>query len=137
MIKKMIIALVLMIFVVSEPIKAAEITDNDIYLIASVTTSESGNQCILGQRYVIDTILNRADESGLSISGVVNSPNQYSKGRPKPSKEMIELVKQEIECRTNDKVFYFRTKRYHSFGYPLIKIQDHYFSSKEKPEEEQ
>lgn len=136
MIKKMIIALVLMIFVVSEPIKAAEITDNDIYLIASVTTSESGNQCILGQRYVIDTILNRADESGLSISGVVNSPNQYSKGRPKPSKEMIELVKQEIECRTNDKVFYFRTKRYHSFGYPLIKIQDHYFSSKEKPEEE-
>lgn len=136
MLKKLIIVLVMTMFVVQEPIKAAELTDNDIYLIASVTTSESGNQCILGQRYVIDTILNRADESGLSISSVVNSPNQYSKGRPKPSKEMLDLVKEEIECRTNDKVFYFRTKRYHSFGYPLIKIQDHYFSSKEKPEEE-
>lgn len=130
--KRILLILPIMILLLTIPVKANTITNDDIKLIASVTISESGNQCILGQRYVIDTILNRIDHDDFPDNAydVINSPNQYSKGRPVPTDDVVQIVKEEIKDRTNDKVLYFRTQRYHGFGIPVTKIHDHYFSTK-------
>ena len=106
------------------------ITQDDIYLIGQVATAEAGNQCILGQRYVIDTILNRVDRDKFpdNVYDVVNSPNQYTKARPKPSDDMLKIVQEEVEDRLNSDVVFFQRAGYFDGTEPVTKIQDHYFS---------
>lgn len=112
--------------------KVYAVSEEEIKLIASITTAEAINQCEKGQRFVIDTVLNRVDDEKFpnTIDGVINQKNQYSKGRPIPSSEMISLVREEVENRSNYDIIYFRTTRYHSFGTPVEKVGDHYFSKK-------
>lgn len=106
------------------------ITKDDIYLIGQVATAEAGNQCILGQRYVIDTILNRVDSDRFpdTVYKVVNAPNQYTKARPEPSDDMIKIVQEEVDSRLNTEVVFFQRAGYFDGTKPVTKIQAHYFS---------
>lgn len=107
--------------------------------LACCVEAEARNQSELGKRLVCDTVLNRFDSGKYeTLYDVINEENngvyQYSvveDGRifeVTPTEETYRIVAEEIENRTNTEVLYFRTKHYHTFGTPLFKEDDHYFS---------
>lgn len=113
-------------------------TDEEIDLIALCTMAEAEGEPELGQRLVIDTILNRCENGGWgsTIHDVVYAPNQFTSmtnGRADKCyvKESIRaLVVEEIRDRTDPQVLYFRAGRFHDFGIQLYKIGNHYFSTR-------
>lgn len=121
-----------------EELEAEQWTDSLEYL-AMCVEAEAGDQTELGKRLVCDTVLNRF-ESGKyeTLYDVINEEHngvyQYSvveDGRiltAEPTEETYRIVAEELVCRTNTEVLYFRTKKYHTFGTPLFKEDDHYFS---------
>lgn len=110
-------------------------TEEYIYL-AKCIEAEAGNQGYLGKVYVCDVILNRVDSPNFhnSITEVINAPNQFSVvdngmiNSISVSEETLEVVKNEIENRTNTEILYFRTGYYHSFATPVLQHNAHYFS---------
>lgn len=127
--------------VVEEPVVIEEpeigMSDEDIELVALCTIAEAEGESEEGKRLVIDSILNRIESERFpdSVHGVLYQKNQYesmTNGRSKRctvTDEVIQLVKEELTDRTNDKVLFFRTKHYHKFGTPLFQVGNHYFSS--------
>lgn len=113
------------------------LTQDEMNLIALVTMGEAEGETELGQRLVIDTILNRMDDSHFpdTVCGVIYQPNQFSavwNGRidrcyVKP--EIVELVKEELLERTNCDVIFFMAGGYSKYGEPMFKECCHYFSS--------
>lgn len=113
------------------------ISDEEIDLLALVTMGEAEDQCEEGKRLVIDTILNRVDHETRwpdTISEVIYQKNQFTcmwNGRIKRctvTDYVRQLVREEIQCRYNSEVVFFRMSRYSSYGTPMFKVQDHYFS---------
>lgn len=114
-------------------------TEEEIRMIAQLTMAEAGNQSELGKRLVIDVVLNRVDHPDPqypdTVQEVIYQKNQFSPisdGRFEKcyaTEENIQLVKEEIERRTDHDVMFFRTKRYSDYGVPLYCVGDHYFSS--------
>lgn len=116
-----------------------ELTQEEIELIALVTMGEAEGEPEEGKRLVIDTILNRVDSEYFpdTVHEVIYQPNQFEcmwngrLDRCDIREEIVELVKEEAESRTNSDVVFFRTQRYHSYGDPLFQVGNHYFSSYE------
>ena len=113
----------------------AELWTDSLEYLACCVEAEAGNQSELGKRLVCDTVLNRFDSGKYeTLYDVINEENQYSvvgDGRileVTPTEETYRIVAEEIDSRTNTEVIYFRTKHYHTFGTPLFKEDDHYFS---------
>lgn len=113
----------------------AEYWYDSLEYLACCVEAEAGNQTELGKRLVCDTVLNRFDSGKYeSLYDVINEPGQYSvveNGKiltVTPSEETYRIVNEELECRTNTEVLYFRTDHYHKFGTPLFREGDHYFS---------
>lgn len=107
---------------------------DDIGYFAKCVQAEAGNQDEMGKRLVIDVILNRCDKYNITSSEVINTPNQFevvsngSIDNVPVDLDLYSLIIDEIMNRSNDDVLYFRTDNYHTFGTPLFKHQDHYFS---------
>ena len=128
--------------VTGELVRAVEepkMSENDIRLIALITMAEAEGESEEGKRLVIDTILNRVD-SELSyfpdtVSEVIFQKNAFSSttdGRMEKCyvmEDICELVKEELENRTNNDVLYFRTGHYSNYGTPMFAEGNHYFSS--------
>ena len=124
-----------------EPVEVAidyGMSEEDIELIALVTMGEAEGEPEMGQRLVIDTILNRIDSErfkGNNAHDVIYAKNQFScmwDGRIERCyvmPELVELVKEELLNRTNSEVLYFRADYYHSFGTPVISVGNSYFST--------
>lgn len=114
-----------------------EVSSNGVELIALITLAEAEGECELGQRLVIDTVLNRLDSDRFpdTIHEVLYQKNQYESmtngrvNRVVVSDEMRQLVKEELEHRTNSDVLFFRTNHYHKFGSPMFQVGNHYFST--------
>lgn len=114
-------------------------SDEEIELIALCTVAEAEGESELGKRLVIDTILNRIDHERFPDTAydVIYAQNQFvamTNGRAERcvvTDDIRELVKEEIESRTDHDVIFFRTGQYSSYGIPLYKIGNHYFSSYE------
>lgn len=120
--------------VIEEPLMSRE----DIELIALVTMAEAEGECEEGQRLVIDTILNRVDTKHLgdeTVSEVIYRKGQFSSmwngrvDRCEVTEEMVQLVKEELESRTNYDVMYFHAGKYGKYGTPMFSVENHYFSS--------
>ena len=113
-------------------VEAHEYHPADIVYIGKVVQHEAGNQSDLGKRLVADTILNRveSDKFPNTVYEVIMQPGQYFDPAKTdyPPKSMYRLVAEEIYSRTNDQVLWYRTRRYHGFGKPIIKEGNHYFS---------
>ena len=109
-----------------------EYTPSDVVQIGKVVYHEAGNQSELGQRLVADTILNRveSDEFPNSVNGVITQPGQYCNPKKYPPEDIYHIVAEEIYTRTNDRVLWYRTKKYHPYGIPLLVEGDHYFSGR-------
>ena len=111
-------------------VDAYEYHPADIVLIGKVVHHEAGNQSDLGKRLVCDTILNRveSDKFPNTVYDVINQPGQYCNPSEFPPKEMYKLVAEEIYTRTDDSIYWYRTKKYHKYGTPIRKEGNHYFS---------
>lgn len=111
--------------------------DEDVNLIAWIAMGEAEGESEEGKRLVIDTILNRVDSSHFpdTIEGVIFQQNAFSctqdgrLDRCTPNDEVIELVYEELENRTNDEVIFFNANHYSAYGEPMFIEGNHYFSS--------
>lgn len=125
---------------IKEIIKSTyDFTEEEIALIAKLTIAEAGNQSDYGKRLVIDTVLNRMDSPYFpdTVEGVIFQKYQFSPvwngGIDKyvPDEHIIDLVKEEINDRTNSEVIFFTAGKYGPYGVPLFQVEDHYFSKYE------
>ena len=114
------------------------ISEEDIELIALVTMGEAEGECEEGKRLVIDTILNRVDYDLYfpnTVREVIYQRNQFecvTNGRLNRcyvDEYFCQLVREELEYRTNYDVMYFRADRYGEYGTPMFQVGNHYFSS--------
>lgn len=121
------------IFVEEEPM----LSDEEIELVALVTMAEAEGECEKGKRLVIDTILNRLDSEHFpdTIRDVIYQKNQFTSmwngrvNRVTATEEVRQLVREELEIRTNDDVIFFTANQYGKYGDPLFQVGNHYFSS--------
>ena len=113
-------------------------SEDDIELIALVTMGEAEGECEEGKRLVIDTILNRVDYDLYfpnTVKDVIYQRNQFecvTNGRLNRcyvDEYFCQLVREELEYRTNYDVMYFRADRYGEYGTPMFRVGNHYFSS--------
>ena len=118
---------------------AVTLTQEEIDLIALCVMAEAEGEPEEGQRLVIDTILNRVDDPRFpdNVHDVIYQKNQFAGmygeriERCYVKEELVQLVREELENRTNSEVVFFRTSHYHSYGVPLFQVGAHYFSSYE------
>lgn len=110
-------------------------SNSDIIIIARLTMAEAEGESEYGKRLVIDSVLNRMDKTGGSVHDVVWAKHQYTSmengryAKMSAPDEVQDLVRQELQSRTNDKVYYFSAGGYSNFGKSMFKEEHHYFSS--------
>lgn len=114
-----------------------DISKEEIELLALLTMAEAEGEPDEGKRLVIDTVLNRVDSPHFpdTIYDVIYQKNQFSSvwngrlDRCYVDEDILQLVTEELESRTNSEVIYFRTQRYSEYGKALFQVGNHYFSS--------
>lgn len=123
--------------VIEEPVEEGYIlTEEEIELIALVTMAEAEGECEEGKRLVIDTILNRVDGEHWpdTVGEVIYQPNQFTSmwngrvDRCEVREDICQLVREELEKRTNYDVVFFMAGGYSKYGTPLFQVEHHYFS---------
>ena len=126
---------VIIAFLLVKPVHAETIDPKDKALLVQIVHAEAGNQDLLGRRLVVDVVLNRVEHSDFpnTISGVIYQPGQFQpviNGTINLTPDEMDAlaVEMELKQRTNNRLLYFRTKRYASYGEPAYKVGDHYFS---------
>lgn len=113
-----------------------DLTKEEMDLIALVTMAEAEGESELGQRLVIDTILNRVDSVDFpdTVEDVIYQTNAFESmwngrvDRCYVKEDILALVKDELKNRTNDRVVFFCAGDYSIYGTPLFKVDHHYFS---------
>lgn len=122
---------------IKEITKKEFLSEEDISLIALVTMAEAEGECENGKRLVIDTILNRLDSEHFPNTAydVIYQPYQFSSmwngrvDRCEVKDDICNLVKEELETRTNYEVMFFTAGCYSDYGVPMFQVENHYFSS--------
>lgn len=117
----------------------SRVENSDKSLIARITMAEAEGESEYGKRLVIDSILNRVDSEYFpnTVSGVVYQSGQFTcvdngrLSRCGVDDDILRLVEEEIEYRTNNVVVYFTANRYGKYGYPIVNEGNHYFSAYE------
>ena len=124
-----------------EPPEAPEpeypLTEEEMELIAVVTMAEVENQSEYCKRLVIDTILNRVDSRYFpnTVKKVIYAKNQFEvtingrMDRCDVEDDILELVKEEVLNRTNEKVVFFNSIGFNNWSRPLLKEGAVYFSA--------
>lgn len=115
------------------------LSQEETELLALVTMAEAEGEPEEGKRLVIDVILNRVDSPYFpnTVTDVIYQKNQFTSmwnGRVERCEvrvDILNLVQEELENRTNKNVVFFRTERYSDFGIPVFKVGNHYFSKYE------
>ena len=118
-------------------IKKVTMSDEDIELLALITMAEAEGESELGQRLVIDTVLNRMDSDHFpdTVSEVIYQHNQFSSidngrvDRCYVKEEICDLVREELKARVNHEVIFFTKDNYSIYGNPMFKEGNHCFSS--------
>lgn len=110
-----------------------DVTQEDINLMARVVMSEASTLCDDAQQAIATTIVNRVRSGkwGSTVEEVVFYPNAYStQDNGVPYEECYDAVYSALtyEAFPLD-MYYFREGKFHSFGYPLMKIGTTYFTT--------
>lgn len=85
---------------------------------------------------MIDTILNRMDSEHFPDTAydVIYQPCQFSSmwngraERCEVREDICQLVREELESRTNNEVIFFTAGCYSDYGVPMFQVENHYFS---------
>jgi N-acetylmuramoyl-L-alanine amidase len=121
-----------------EVVEEPQVSESDIELLALVTMAEAEGESEYGKRLVISTILNRVDVGYMgaeTISDVIYQPSQFSSmwngrvDRCYVDEDICQLVREELESRSNYEVMYFHAGKYGKYGTPMFAEGNHYFSS--------
>ena len=122
---------------VDETTVSLELTDDEFSLLCRCVHAEAGNQSELGRKLVCDVILNRVDHPDFpdTVTDVIMQKGQFEVVASGAINKDFGfstycLVTEELSCRTNTAVLFFRTGNYHRGTTPIIKEGDHYFSTK-------
>ena len=109
---------------------AHEYTPEDIVLVGMLVEHECPHESEKGKRLVIDTVLNRveSDKFPNTVKEVLSQPGQYCNPKRYPPDHIYKLVAEEMYMRTNPQVLWYRTKKYHKYGEPIMQEGSHYFS---------
>ena len=113
-----------------------EIRFDEMEMIAQLVMAEAGNQDLIGQRYVVDVVLNRVDSDVFpdTVEEVIFQENQFSviengafdEAGWTITEECYEAVELEYEERLNYDILYFsRGKSKYASNH--FKHQDHWF----------
>lgn len=113
------------------------VSKKDIELIALLTMAEAEGEPEKGKRLVIDTVLNRIDSKCFpdTAHGVIYQKNQFSAmwngrvDRCEATEELVSLVTEELENRSNSDVIFFTAGKYGKYGNPMFRVGNHYFAS--------
>lgn len=108
------------------------LTEEDCYYLKDMAMREAEGQGIVGQCWVMYTVLCRAEAYGQSIKQVCESEafkSSASRSGLKPNDDCNEALAL-IEEGWIPKPLWFRANKYHSFGTPLCNYGNHYFSCK-------
>ena len=115
-----------------EPVQTSlGVTDEEFEALCMIGMNEAGNQGTQGIRYVIACVLNRVDDPKRpnDILGVIYEPNQFwTKGVNRPTEEVKEAVRLELQNRSDYTIEYFRTGDYTPYGKAKFVYKDHFFS---------
>ena len=125
--------------VIEEPVvvESYSMSEEDIRLIALVTMAEAEGESEYGKRLVIDTILNRMDHERFpdTASEVIYQKNQFTSmwngrvDRCYVMDDICQLVREELQSRTNYDVVFFTAGGYGKYGTPMFSEGNHYFAS--------
>ena len=123
----------------ADHVESNYISDEDLYLLALLTMAEAEGECEEGKRLVVDTVLNRVDSEHFpdTISEVIYQKNQFTSmcngrvDRVDITEEVVRLIEEEVQNRTNCDVIFFHADRYGNYGTPMFSVGNHYFSSYE------
>lgn len=109
-----------------------EYTPEEMVMIGKIVQHECPHETELGQRLVIDTIMNRVESEAFpnTVRDVLAQPGQYCNPNKYPPEDIYILIAQEAYNRTNPNVLWYRTKKYHSYGTPILVEGSHYFSGR-------
>ncbi len=113
------------------------LTEEEIDFIAQVTMAEAESESEYCKRLVIDTILNRVDSSQFpdTVHSVIYARNQFEvmvNGRFERcyvQDDIVGLVKEELNNRTNAQVLYFNSIGFNNWSTPLFQEGCMYFSA--------
>ena len=107
-------------------------TDREAWCLKDLAMREGANQGVIGQCWIMYTAICRAETYGISIEQVWASyafKTSMSMSGKTPNEDCNKAFAM-IEEGWIPKPLWFRTTKYHSFGNPLCKVGDHYFSAK-------
>lgn len=124
------------VFLMVYPVHAAELSSEDITLMAKLVSAEAENQPLQGKRYVASVLLNRLDSEQFpdSIEKVIFQSGQFSViengawDKAIPTEEDYETVRQEVKKRSDTEIIYFTAGRYGKYGTPAFRCANHFFS---------
>ena len=116
---------------------AEELYYDSLELLAICVEAEAGNQGIEGKRLVASVILNRVESDDFpdSITEVITQPHHFTSywngamDKAVPTEETFEVVRRELENRTNKDILYFTAGGWPEYGTPWRQVGDHYFST--------
>ena len=122
-----------------ETLERSYISDEDLTLLTLLTMAEAEGESEEGKRLVIDTVLNRVDSEHFpdTISEVIYQKGQFTSmhngrvDRVDITEEVVRLVEEEVNNRTNYEVVFFHADHYSKYGVPMFSVGNHYFSSYE------
>ena len=108
------------------------LTEEDCWYLQDMAMREAEGQGVIGQCWVMYTVLCRAEAYGKSIKETCESDafksSKFRSGKTPNDdcNEALALIQEGWE----PKPLWFRADHYHNFGSPLCKVGNHYFSMK-------
>ncbi len=116
--------------------------------MARLTYSEAGIESDECKRLVIDTVLNRVDSEHFpdTIEDVIYQPKHFTpmwngwfeecseELSPDELDSLCEMVREELEERTNSGVLFFTAGEYSAYGEPMFIVDHTYFSAWKEPD---
>lgn len=120
----------------SDEYKCVDLSDSEVYMLASLVTLEAGGEGYECQKAVASTVINRMYITGRSLYDVIYEPGQYSVSGTvsctTPFDGVLEAVNEVVYNGTTLPVYvtYFRAGYYHSWGdqIPYCNFDNTYFS---------
>lgn len=126
----------ILVLALSTPIHAADLTSEEISMVAKLISAEAEYQPFEGKKLVASVVLNRVDSDTFpdTVEEVIFQDDQFSVikngawDKAIPIEEDFEAVQQELKHRSNHEVLYFTAGGYGDYGQPAFKAGEHFFS---------
>lgn len=120
-------------------ISGEEVDDDLREFLVKMTYAESGAMSWWGQVYTCSAIINHVERANVTLWDAGHNINRFAVAPWVDSVEPKPLTYQVVDYvlaggRIEELVFFRSGGRYHDFGHPICRVDEHYFSIMEKKE---